>query len=203
MNLNIVTSRLWEEYRIQLNESKVKHEVVLSHCKSMMELLILKIHDSEKKIEHSLRKGKSIKIRQSCHFASVSFNIRNDGASSLNLKIQIKSTKEFESKFLLNKLKPDFGFVYFIKSEYGFKIGKTKNIDRRLSEFGVKLPFEVSLYGYIRTNNYNELELELHKLLKETRLNGEWFDLTDYWDALDLFLEINEYELIKLEVDNG
>lgn len=71
------------------------------------------------------------------------------------------------------------GYVYFVKSDYGFKIGYTTNLTTRLNTFGVKLPFKILLNSYIETFDYKNIELMLHKMLSHKRLNGEWFSLTD------------------------
>ena len=56
------------------------------------------------------------------------------------------------------------GVVYFIKEEFSgtFKIGKTKNLKRRTSQFGVKLPFDWSVVKTIDSKDYNLTEMLLH-----------------------------------------
>lgn len=71
------------------------------------------------------------------------------------------------------------GFVYFVQ-EYmngSFKIGKTKNLEKRMNIFGVKLPFENKLIFLIKTGNHHQTEAAFHKHFSEKRLEGEWFAL--------------------------
>lgn len=72
------------------------------------------------------------------------------------------------------------GFVYLIKSEHGqCKIGMTKNLDQRMTLFGIKLPFKFDLVHSIKSDDIVGLEKSLHTKYADKRLNGEWFDLTD------------------------
>ncbi len=74
------------------------------------------------------------------------------------------------------------GYIYVIKSDYGYKIGKTKSLKNRSQLFSVKLPFEFEIAFTFFTQDYSFLENFLHQMFKHKRINGEWFDL----DAGDL-----------------
>jgi hypothetical protein len=69
------------------------------------------------------------------------------------------------------------GFVYVIKSPYGYKIGKTVNMKDRTRLFGVKLPFPISIEHYAFFDDYSQAESEFHRIFHTKRLEGEWFDL--------------------------
>lgn len=72
------------------------------------------------------------------------------------------------------------GYIYVIRSETReFKIGRTKNIPKRMQFFGVKLPFRFDLVLTIPTPDMFKLESLLHKYFESLRCNGEWFDLRD------------------------
>jgi len=73
----------------------------------------------------------------------------------------------------------DPGYIYVIRSQYGFKIGKTRHVHGRTKLFGVKLPFPISveLSGWCR--QYSATEQALHREFAGKRLDGEWFALTD------------------------
>lgn len=71
------------------------------------------------------------------------------------------------------------GYVYLIHSPYGYKIGKTKRMKQRSQLFSVKLPFEIDVIHYAWFDDYSRAEHALHKLYKNKRLGGEWFQLTD------------------------
>lgn len=74
------------------------------------------------------------------------------------------------------------GYVYLIKSDFGYKIGKTVNIKSRTSLFDVRLPFPIKLINYAWYENYTAAERALHVKFGHKRLEGEWFDL----DASDI-----------------
>lgn len=83
----------------------------------------------------------------------------------------------------------NLGYVYLIKSKYGYKVGKTKNLFKRNKIFEVKLPFNFEIKNFIITSNYNEVETEIHHKLKLFHLNGEWF-------KKDIFIE-NYFTSVK------
>lgn len=72
---------------------------------------------------------------------------------------------------------PDPGFIYILESEYGFKVGKTRDLPSRMNFFGVKLPFETGLVHVIPSSNITRAETALHGVFAHRRLKGEWFDL--------------------------
>jgi len=72
---------------------------------------------------------------------------------------------------------PTPGFVYVIRSDYGYKIGKTVNLKDRTRLFAVKLPFPISIEHYAWFDDYTQAERSLHLTYQSKRLEGEWFDL--------------------------
>lgn len=69
------------------------------------------------------------------------------------------------------------GYVYLLRSEYGFKIGKTVSMKTRTRLFEVKLPFQFTVEHFAYFENYTEAERSLHDHFRSQRLEGEWFDL--------------------------
>jgi hypothetical protein len=71
------------------------------------------------------------------------------------------------------------GHVYVLRSPYGYKIGKTRNLRDRTRLFAVKLPFpiEVLMAGWFA--DYSATERQMHRQFAAKRLEGEWFDLND------------------------
>jgi hypothetical protein len=69
------------------------------------------------------------------------------------------------------------GYVYLLRSEYGFKIGKTVSMKSRTRLFEVKLPFRFSVEHFAHFENYSQAERNLHEHFRGQRLEGEWFDL--------------------------
>jgi hypothetical protein len=80
------------------------------------------------------------------------------------------------------------GYVYVIKSQYGYKIGKTKRMKDRAQLFSVKLPFPIEVIHYAWFDDYSAAELHFHQMFKVKRMEGEWFRLSE----IDL-IEIKRY----------
>ena len=70
------------------------------------------------------------------------------------------------------------GYVYVIRSQHGFKIGKTVNMKSRTRLFEVKLPFPIKIEHYAWFENYSDAERTFHETFRSKRLEGEWFNLT-------------------------
>lgn len=116
-------------------------------------------------------------------------------------KIYLFEANQYEIERILES--PDLpgkapGYVYFVQ-EYmngSFKIGKTKNIEKRMNVFGVKLPFENKLIYLIKTGNHHQTEVSFHKHFSDKRLDGEWFALNKddvAWVKAGIYTpEINE-----------
>lgn len=89
-----------------------------------------------------------------------------------------------------NNRKKETGYVYFLKIAVNghtfFKIGKTTNKEKRLKAFPVKFPLSTELFKDFYVNDITLVERLFHKLFKDKRREGEWFEL-DY----------NDCELIK------
>jgi hypothetical protein len=69
------------------------------------------------------------------------------------------------------------GYVYLIKGNGVYKIGRSKKLDQRLTYFELKLPFPIEMVHTIYSNDYAGLERKLHDLYNSKRINGEWFEL--------------------------
>ena len=145
-----------------------------------------------------------------------SYTIFPDHTSQIDISHLVKYQRTYKADFLSSKASKHFGWVYFLKSQYGFKIGCSSKIDKRVKSLGVLLPFVVELHSFVKTKNYNKLESFLHLNLSHKRINGEWFDLTeDDFIEIDTLLTnmelVREKELViydrvnrkKMEVYNG
>jgi hypothetical protein len=69
--------------------------------------------------------------------------------------------------------------VYVIRSQYGFKIGKTVDLKRRTRLFEVKLPFPIQIEHYAWFEDYTLAEKNFHQMFSAKRKEGEWFDLDE------------------------
>ncbi|WP_051525136.1 GIY-YIG nuclease family protein [Exiguobacterium artemiae] len=89
---------------------------------------------------------------------------------------QPKSAKSAEPQLM----KKSEGWVYFLKADNGLtKIGRTKDLKKRMYHFTVKLPYELELIHAIKSNYTVELEEQLHGKYNHLRVRGEWFNLND------------------------
>lgn len=74
------------------------------------------------------------------------------------------------------------GCVYFVKHNgmSPIKIGMTSSEapSNRLESMNTYSPYRIEVIGVIRTESPLKLEQKIHKMLKEHRLNGEWFDIS-------------------------
>lgn len=70
------------------------------------------------------------------------------------------------------------GYVYLLKSNGLFKIGKSKNPSKRITDISPKFPAEVEIVSVIKTKNMDSMESCLHNKFKDKRRLGEWFNLT-------------------------
>lgn len=71
------------------------------------------------------------------------------------------------------------GYVYLIRCGEHYKIGITKTVSRRLTQFSTKLPVKPELVCSIPSPDMYTLEKELHNRFADKRSNGEWFALDD------------------------
>ncbi|MCQ4292083.1 GIY-YIG nuclease family protein [Pseudomonas stutzeri] len=71
------------------------------------------------------------------------------------------------------------GVVYVLKSAYGYKVGRTKNVPDRMRAFGVKLPFMYTIPLCAWFDDCHEAEHRYHRIFECKRINGEWFDLDE------------------------
>jgi len=72
------------------------------------------------------------------------------------------------------------GWVYVLDDRMGhFKIGCAVNLDRRIRQLKILLPFPVIVAYAFETDNPRQVEAMLHQRFADKRLNGEWFALND------------------------
>lgn len=74
----------------------------------------------------------------------------------------------------------DPGYLYLVKmgGQGIYKIGKSVDVQKRLTQFGIQPPFPYQLIYARRVNSVGYREQLLHKTYRNYRLNGEWFRLS-------------------------
>jgi hypothetical protein len=72
------------------------------------------------------------------------------------------------------------GYVYLLRSGTHYKIGKSKDVNRRLTQISPKTPLPVELVHTIPTDNMAWAEHTLHEQYASFRTNGEWFALPEH-----------------------
>lgn len=71
------------------------------------------------------------------------------------------------------------GVVYVLKSAYGYKVGRTRNVPDRMRTFGVQLPFMYTIPFCVWFEDCHSAERHYHNIFASKRINGEWFDLDE------------------------
>lgn len=74
---------------------------------------------------------------------------------------------------------PNAGVVYVLKSLYGYKVGRTRNVPVRMRAFGVHLPFLYTIPLCVWFEDCHVAERRFHEIFSDKRINGEWFDLDE------------------------
>ncbi len=72
----------------------------------------------------------------------------------------------------------DHGFVYLIKHDKDYKIGKAKHVGKRNYDLGLILPRDIEEIHVISTDDCAGIEKYWHDRFKDKRGKGEWFNLT-------------------------
>lgn len=94
----------------------------------------------------------------------------------------------------------EIGYIYVMKMDNYYKIGKTKN-KKRLGEY-TKLPIQPEYPILIKVYNFHDLERKLHinYIDKRTRNNCEWYMLCEN-DIEEILTFLKKYEVIEESSD--
>lgn len=91
--------------------------------------------------------------------------------------------------------KENEGYIYIVKSDIYFKIGRATHIYKRLSSYNTHNPNGVEVIIYKKVKDCVLLESILHSFLCFMRYKNEWFLLDDY--MLDLTKTLIEQINVK------
>lgn len=75
---------------------------------------------------------------------------------------------------VLNKEEGGFVYIMFDDTNLNTKIGKAKDVEKRLKTLRGANP-NLKLYGYMKCKNHTKVENMLHKHFKTKRISGEFF----------------------------
>lgn len=94
-----------------------------------------------------------------------------------NLKSELELMRSHYGEPKPKKRLPKKRYVYLLKCGDKFKVGVSKNVDRRIKELD-KRPLPIKLVAKSKLVHCAfEAEREIHEWLDEYRIDGEWFDI--------------------------
>jgi hypothetical protein len=94
-------------------------------------------------------------------------NIKTQGIKEEKERIRLKNKEE----------KPKNGYIYYMHSDLGTKIGLSVNKTNRTGQLKTIMPCEELRIDVFSVNNRVKAEKRLHKEFKDKRFKGEWFHL--------------------------
>lgn len=59
------------------------------------------------------------------------------------------------------------------------KVGRTNNLQTRITTLAIQLPFRVNLHAAYRVCHSEIMERHIHDYFADKRMNGEWFKLSE------------------------
>lgn len=110
---------------------------------------------------------------------------------------EVKDPREYALKILTDPDRVWPGYVYFVLVGSGdpfVKIGYSEYSSpfNRVVQLQVGCPYELKLMGIIKPKGRiaKQLETEIHEDLKDFRIRGEWFEVTEAMDKWLVQLEL-------------
>lgn len=178
---------------------EIKNFIYLQITKDAKKPNLDKIEDGDKEIINYNFKH----IKKISDFGAI--NIESE-YEKIKEKILCKYDRvESLNEVIMDEL-PQHEYVYFLKADNGLiKIGKTKDINNRITQLNPKLPYDLKLLHTIKTNYPYKLEGFLHKIFSDKRKKGEWFDLSSenqrfFCNIFDYYLFFSEPTKDDIEV---
>ncbi len=109
-------------------------------------------------------------------------------------EMKLEAQRRERDKTQQQQKKQKVGYVYLVAADNGLhKIGRSINVDKRVTEFGIKLPMKTWLVHSFKSNKYDHAEAYLHQVFAEKRSHGEWFNLTQ--EDVDYICSIKDEQL--------
>lgn len=79
----------------------------------------------------------------------------------------------------LDEIKRKRGFIYVVRSQGFYKIGRTKNKESRTRKYVTENPLPIEFVVWTEVDACWHVERELHKALEPKRYRSEWYRLED------------------------
>lgn len=189
---NYITSAIHREMQLPMQKLLLRYPEMKDTSEVEFNSFVGHIHNNYHKIrDYALNGTPDNKLQLKAVTGNFVFYllINPDLTSVCKVELISRVSKSLPPLLFKSRLTAKEGYVYFLKSDYGYKIGCTQKISQRMKVFDVKLPFKVELHSYVRTKFYKEVEKELHKLMAAVRIDGEWFNLSEKdFEDLDKYL---------------
>jgi len=87
--------------------------------------------------------------------------------------------RERKERKSLNLIPKQKGYVYVVKSQNNYKIGRAKNLDSRIKKYITENPHEIEVVFSKFVDDYVEEERKLLKMFESFWIRGEWFNLNE------------------------
>jgi hypothetical protein len=71
------------------------------------------------------------------------------------------------------------GYIYIVKTPYGYKIGCTTRPESRPMEVCGSVPIPIEVIAVFKVDDRRDTEQFLHQYYSDKRIRGEWFALSD------------------------
>lgn len=181
-NFNDFTYSIWKKYNEKIfyltKYNPERREECDKRFNDFLDLLHKKTNEIIKYCNSDNKKN-NLKISLENYDYVFCLIVYKDLRTKFLVKMSYSIEADYDKEFISKKLKPHYGYVYFLKSQFGFKIGFTTSLTKRMKTFDVKLPFNVELHSTIKTEEYRNIEKTLHNILQLKNINGEWFEIDD------------------------
>lgn len=162
--------------------NNAQNEFAFYRSKTTEELLALLQSESSAVVYRALVVLQSHKLDNSAY--DLLKNINDNGRTFKNRKMASALIHRFFPKDAVGVVPGEskvIGYVYFIQNQEtgAVKIGRAKDLERRIAIFSDDFPFPIRLIQHIYTLNYEKIELAFHHHFDKKRIHGEWFTLDE------------------------
>lgn len=93
--------------------------------------------------------------------------------------IRSKARHRYQDEPTKKERKVERGFIYVIRNDKFYKIGKSKKPEIRFEALQIASPHKIKEVCKYEIDDYSFQEKELHRIYQDKRQSGEWFRLSD------------------------